>query len=474
MQPRLLFALAPFIAQVFAGPLANTASVTVGSATFAGTRSGKVAKFLGIPYAQPPTGDRRLRLPEAVAPYTGTVKADAFGAACPQQASRPPLPDGLVRDVLEVLDQVFSTPENDSEDCLFVNVITPSDASPESNLPVVVWIYGGGFDGGDSAGYNGESIVQRSVDVGQPVIYVSMNYRVSAFGFLASQEVKAAGIGNLGLQDQREALRWVRKYISYFGGDPSKVTIWGESAGAISVALQMVANNGDSEGLFRGAFMQSGAPIPVGDITNGQKHYDALVIDAGCSGSADTLQCLRQAPYDVMKRAIDKSPSIWDYSSLVLAWLPRVDGTFITENPQVLVQQGKVANVPFVTGNCDDEGSVFSLSTLNITTTPQLRKYIQDIWLPAGTADQIDGLLSRYPQDITKGSPFDTGIFNALSPQFKRIAAFQGDAVFQAPRRFFLQHRADQQNSWAFLSKRLKIIPALGSSLRVVSSMALT
>lgn len=142
---------------------------------------------------------------------------------------------------------------------------------------------------------------------------------------------------------------------------------WGQSAGGMSVALQMLTNDGNSEGLFRAAFMQSGSPIPVGDITRGQKYYDALVEQTNCSGSNDTLQCLREAPYDLLKAAVDKSPSIFTYQvcgllynmtrcnerypqSLDLAWLPRTDGDFIKETPQQLVFDGKVANVPFVTG----------------------------------------------------------------------------------------------------------------------------
>ncbi|KAF4576963.1 hypothetical protein EYR36_004947 [Pleurotus pulmonarius] len=415
-----------FAIQTAATPLPRANSVTLDSATFTGTTSGRVTKFLGIPYAQPPTGDRRFRLPEPIPPYTGTVRATAFGPACPQQSARLPLPDGLASDVVDlIVNTAYKAVFPDSEDCLSINVVVPTSATPTSKLPVAVWIFGGGFELGSPSLYDGGLIVERSIQLGEPVIYVSMNYRVSAFGFLASQEVKDAGVGNLGLQDQREALRWIQKYISSFGGDPTKVTIWGESAGAISAALHMVANNGNHEGLFRGAFMQSGSPIPVGDISHGQTYYDAI--------------------------------------SLSLAWIPRADGVFLTDNPQKLVQAGKVANVPFVTGDCDDEGTLFSLANLNVTTTSQVRTYIKTFFMPQSTNAELDQMLNHYPLDLTQGSPFGTGILNALSPQFKRLAAFQGDAVFQAPRRFFLEQRSGKQNTWAFLSKRFKIAPFLGS-----------
>ncbi|RDB14741.1 Lipase 4 [Hypsizygus marmoreus] len=439
-------------------------AVTLDTAIVSGTSSGQVSKFLGIPFAKPPTGDLRFRLPQPVPAYTSSFSATSFGPSCPQQAISLPILSGLVAEAVNyIVNSIYGVIFSDSEDCLTLNVVKPASATPTSKYPVVVWIFGGGFEVGGTSLYDGGVIVDRSIGLGSPVIYVSMNYRVTGFGFLASKEVKSAGVGNLGLQDQREALRWIQKYIGAFGGDPTKVTIWGESAGAISVSLQMVANNGNAEGLFRASFMQSGSPIPVGEITNGQQYYDAIVSQTGCSGSADTLQCLRTVPYATLKAAINRSPGIFTYQSLRLAWLPRADGVFLADNPQKLVQQGKVANVPFITGDCDDEGTLFSLSTLNITTESQLKTYIKSTFLPGVSDTEINTLADLYPGDVTEGSPYGTGILNVLSPQFKRIASFQGDGVFQAPRRFFLDQRSGKQNTWAFLSKRLKVLPILGS-----------
>ncbi|KAA1472212.1 carotenoid ester lipase precursor [Dentipellis sp. KUC8613] len=443
---------------------ASGPTVQLDNGTFIGQASGKVNKFLGIPFAQPPTGDLRFRLPKPNDPYSGTQTVTAFGPSCPQQDITIPIPPGLAQDAVDFLvNTVYGLIFPDSEDCLTINVVAPATAKPGDKLPVVTWIFGGGFELGGTSTYDGASIVQKSIDLGEPVVYVSMNYRVSAFGFLASDEVKQAGVGNLGLQDQREALRWIQKYISSFGGDPTKVTIWGESAGAISVALHLLTNGGNTEGLFRAAFMESGSPIPVGDISHGQPYYNDLVQRTGCTGSSDTLECLRQVPYSKLKAAVDKSPSIFAYQSLALAWLPRADGVFLKDTPQNLVQQGSVANVPFITGDCDDEGTLFSLSTLNVTTEQQVHDYLKQIYFPQGSDAELAAILKAYPSDLTQGSPFNTGILDALSPQYKRLAALQGDAVFQAPRRFFLQQRSGKQNTWSFLSKRLKALPFLGS-----------
>ncbi|KIJ12396.1 hypothetical protein PAXINDRAFT_14722 [Paxillus involutus ATCC 200175] len=454
------------LAGAYANPFGERSSptVTLDSATVTGVSSGSVNEFLGIPFAQPPIGNLRFRLPQGLPPYNTSFSATTYGHACPQQAAELPAVLGFLVEAFEYsTNNTFNFVIPSAEDCLTLNVIAPADVAPDSKLPVVVWIYGGGFEGGGTNQYNGSVIVEKAISLGIPAVYVSMNYRVSAFGFLASQEVKDAGVGNLGLQDQRLALHWVQKYIGAFGGDPTKVTIWGQSAGAISVALQMVTNSGNPEGLFQAAFMQSGSPIPVGDITHGQKYYDALVYDTGCSSASDTLQCLRGVPYETLLDAMNQSPVIYSYQSLVLAWLPRVDGVFLTDDPQKLVQQGSVADVPFVTGDCDDEGTFYSFSTLNITTDTQFEEYVQTYWFPNATSTTIQELMQYYPDNIIQGSPFDTGVLNALTPQFKRLAAFQSDVIFQAPRRLFLQNRSGKQALWTYVNKRFKTVPFLGS-----------
>ncbi|KAF8904562.1 Alpha/Beta hydrolase protein [Mucidula mucida] len=364
-----------------------------------------------------------------------------------------------------VLNTILAANIPSSEDCLTIDVIAPKKLGTRP-LPVVVLtlcfsFLQGGFEIGGTRMYDGTGIVRRSIKLGEPMIYVAMNYRVSAYGFLAGKEVKDAKVGNLGLHDQRLALKWVQKYIGQFGGDPTKVTLWGQSAGAISVSLHMLMNDGNHEGLFRGAFMQSGAPIPVGDLESGQREYDAIVHKTNCGGWNDTLACLRHVDYEKLKKAVDASPFILEYRSLILAWLPRTDGVLFSDNPQRLVQQGKVANIPFVTGNCEDEGTLFSLSQWNVTSISRFRAYIHEVMLPTASDAQIDRLVALYTHQDRPLS--DAGFFSMETSQFDRLATFQGDAVFQAPRRFFISALSGKQDIYTYIYRRLKYAPILGT-----------
>ncbi|KZV65482.1 alpha/beta-hydrolase [Peniophora sp. CONT] len=447
--------------------------IVLDNGTFLGTSEGAVSVYRGIPFAQPPVGDLRFRLPVANDPYTGTYNATAFGASCILQPANNTDVPNLSPIAVSIFDGLYTSSVipglGDDEDCLTINVYAPANVTQDSKLPVVYWIYGGGFLTGASSGYNGSAIVERSLQLDQPVVYVSVNYRLSALGFAGSAEVREAGIGNLGLQDQRQGLRWVQQYVSAFGGDPSKVTIWGESAGSISVAMQLLANNGDNEGLFRAGFMQSGGPISqkTGQVEDGQTFFDEFASDAGCIGSVGSIavfDCLRNASLADIRSAIAKSRTLFDYASLSLAWQPRADGAFLTDNAQRLVLNGSVADVPFVIGNDDDEGTLFSLANSNITTEDELREYLQQYYFPTANASTLDSILAAYPEDPTLGSPFDTGANNSITPEYKRIAAMLGDYVLQAPRRFLLTERPGNASAYSFLYKRGKDTPYLGAA----------
>ncbi|KZP15052.1 alpha beta-hydrolase [Athelia psychrophila] len=431
-------------------PSSTAPTVKLDAATVTGvTINSTIEQFLGIPFAQPPTGKLRFSVPVAVHPYNTSFSASEYGPYCLQ--------------IPEIIPGAPATPNvTQSEDCLTINVIRPA-GHENTTLPVLAWIFGGGFDEGGPAAFDGSVIVQKSIAIGSPVVYASFNHRVNGFGFLASQEITDAGVANLGLQDQRQALRWIQKYIHSFGGDPTKVTLFGVSSGAMSTALHMLLNDGNTEGLFRAAFSESGAPIPAGSYTHGQKWYDGAVEATNCTAAKDTLECLREADVGVLQAYFETTPSKLSYQALPSAWLPRVDGKYLKDDPQQLVLKGSVANIPFISGNDDDEGTLFSLYTTNITTDADFREWVQSDYFPNATTAEIDLILKLYPSDPTVGSPFDTGTNNTLYPQYKRISAFQGDVVFQAPRRFYLQHRASLQKAWSYLDKRGKAASSLGA-----------
>lgn len=426
--------------------------------------------FLGVPFAQPPVGNLRFNKPVPPSSFTGVHNATWYGNACPQMpllAPGVPLPDnpglsgvGFYLGELQPQGIVAA-----SEDCLYVNVVRPAGVSAGAKLPVVVWLYGGAFMAGDASGYNGTSVVARSVGLKTPIVYVSLNYRLNSFGFLGGKEVQEAGLGNLGLYDQRLALEWVQKYISTFGGDPERVILWGQSAGSISVMLHMVAYDGNLNGLFQGAVMESGSAALLQDITSTkqQENYDFLVAQTNCNTASDTLSCLRQAPYQAILNTTLETNALLSYESLNITWGPVVDGVILKQTVRESLRAGKYARVPAILGDVDDEGTLFSLYSLNVTTNDQFLEYIRTVFLVGRSDTEINLVGKLYPDDPTQGSPFGVGTNDALTPEYKRISAFLGDFYFQAPRRYALSIMSATQNVWSYLWKRDKFAPGIGS-----------
>lgn len=243
----------------------------------------------------------------------------------------------------------------------------------------------------------------------------------------------------------------------------------------------MVSNGGNTEGLFRAAFCLSGAPIPVGSILHGQSEFDAVSKAVGCTGINKTLACMRLVPYQcefpastsenpadlsfaALKYAIDQTAGIFAQQSLHLAWLPRVDGIFLTQPPFNSVETGAYAKIPMVSGDCDDEGTLFALTSApSIVTDQQAIDYIHYNYAPNATAQEVADVALLYPSDPVQGSPYGTGYLNQLTPQFKRIASFTGDLVFQGPRRHFLNFASKTQNTWSYTYRRGKAAPFIGS-----------
>lgn len=443
-------------------------------ATVVGSNFFGVDSFKGIPFAQPPVGNLRLKPPQPVTSHLGTVTATGIPRSCPQMIigsdTGNPFQD-LIGDVLNL--PLFQTVLNSGEDCLTINVQKPSTATPDSKLPVVFWIFGGGFELGSTAlFFDGGELIRTSVRQEQDIIFVAVNYRVGGFGFLPGAEILEDGSANLGLLDQRLGLEWVADNIAKFGGDPSKVTIWGESAGSISVFDQMALYDGDNtykgQPLFRAAIMNSGSAVPADpvDCPKGQAVYSQVVQEAGCSNATSTLDCLRGVDYSTFLNAANSVPGLLGYNSVSLSYLPRPDGVALKNSPEVIAVNGNIAKVPFIVGDQEDEGTIFALFQFNITTTAELVSYLSDVFFPDLDVDIIQGFVDIYPDDPSAGSPFGTGNLWSLYPQYKRLAAILGDITFTITRRIAL-HASTAINpdvpSWSYLASYGEAIPALGT-----------
>eukprot|EP00927_Polykrikos_kofoidii_P046035 TRINITY_DN4021_c0_g1_i1.p1 TRINITY_DN4021_c0_g1~~TRINITY_DN4021_c0_g1_i1.p1 ORF type:complete len:638 (-),score=85.72 TRINITY_DN4021_c0_g1_i1:91-1923(-) len=322
-----------------------------------------VDAFMGMPFAAAPTGENRLRPPQ---PFT-----DAW-APKTRQAKLP----------AQICDQVEGAGmfHLGGEDCLYLNVFRPHGSTSDSKLPVLVWIYGGGFfvgDGYEYTLYDGTNLVKT-----HEYVVVTMNYRMSGFGFFALPELAAESngtTGNYGVQDQRAAMQWVQRNIKHFGGDPAQVTIDGQSAGAFSVMFHLASR--DSKGLFRAAIMQSGTSNIdwfFQGKTDAFEFYSEFAAILGCSNPAERLACLRKLPAhvfmipltQVLKDAFarvthlplphdipDLASPLWP----LMPFGPVVDGTAagLMETPLELVRRGEFSKVPLLLGSNKDDGAYF-------------------------------------------------------------------------------------------------------------------
>lgn len=451
-------------------------SVTIPSGNIIGSAGPTVDTFNGIPYADPPIGDLRFRPPVKLSRDLGTFNATGTPLSCPvgPVLTLPSL-SGFV-DAISAESIVKSTsgetPNSTfSEDCLTLNVQRPHGIAADAGLPVLFWIFGGGFVAGSTAGFNATDLIETGLQHDQPFIFVAVNYRVGAWGFMPGKEILEEGSGNAGLLDQRMGLEWVADNIEAFGGDPDKVTIWGESAGAISVFDQLVLYDGDAtynnKPLFRGAIMNSGSATPTDplDSDKGQDIYDAVVKVADCEGD-DSLSCLRGLDNDVFSLAANSVPGIISYNSLALSYLPRPDGKVLTDSPDALARAGKFHQVPMIIGDQEDEGTLFSFLQKNMSTTGQIVNYLSELYFHNANIRQITELVDTYSPLPVGGSPYGS-ILPELYPGKKRIASILGDIVFTLVRRVSLQIIADvapDLPTWSYLaSYKYNLLSLLGT-----------
>ncbi|KAL1799235.1 hypothetical protein ACET3X_003272 [Alternaria dauci] len=323
------------------------AGTIIGKSTSLPYALGPVHQYLGVPFAAPP---ERFSPPQAAVPFREPVNATEFKPACIQQFRYPLSSSQFTQAVFN------NPPPEESEDCLYLNVYAPATPPGGAGRAVMFWIYGGSLQFGNAGQdtYDGSSFAAY-----EDVIVVTTNYRTNVFGFPASPELPLAA-RNLGFLDQRFALDWVQRNIHAFGGDASKVTIFGESAGAFSIDALLTSFPKDSSPPFRAAILQSGQySYRVAPQTSSISAWNNLTANLGCPGThASNLTCVRAANATAVRDIINQN-------SLVFS--PVADNTTLVTNPAARRLSGNIARIPVLGGTNAQEGRVFQVGQTNLT-----------------------------------------------------------------------------------------------------------
>jgi len=388
-------------------------SVTLMAGTLQGVRFGDErngAAFLGVSYAAPPTGERRWKPPEPVAHWAGVRDATQFGAACPQ------------------LPEPWLTYPHWSEDCLFLNVWTRQMSAPHKQ-PVIVFFHGGS----NRAGYSQRDQLGPSLSRSGLVV-VSANYRLGPLGFLAHPALTAesphASSGNYGLLDQIQALKWVHDNIARFGGDPGRITVMGQSSGAVDICLLMASPL--ARGLFQQAILESGEcqstlnkdirkSISVNGISGtGEEAGERLATDLEITNGPDILKKLRSVPVDTILKAMSTDRE--------LRFDAIVDGWVVPEQPAKIFAEGRQAHVPILVGSNANEATVFGPGP---QTLSEYRNYLQ-----ADTGIYSDQELQAWPAPSDADVPAQ--YLNLQNMSFAHGAWSMARAMARAPQPAYL------------------------------------
>lgn len=419
-----------------------------------------------------------------------TLTTTAFGPKCSQQGDA----------------------DEQSEDCLYINVFRPLNP-PSTSLPVLFFIHGGGFQSGSGSDYDPTNFIKEGMQNDQPVVVVTINYRLNIFGFLASSDLatlsgldssgctarnsncttrnvgsQPVGI-NLGFQDMKMGIQWTHDNIDAFGGDPTKITIWGQSAGAYGVGAMLLGHTGTALGsdqqaknnpprpLFRGAILMSGGPSgpPLALPSDRDPLWNSVLISTQCDSrtTAQTrLDCLRGADWHVLRNisqdltqsAVFSGPGPYVLGSY--PWTPVADGgaargAFYASPGSLLLKAGRFANVPFISGDVEDEGTTFAPK--QFSDDAKFESWFRAIYFSNGTQAQQDdawqAISAAYPDDPAVGSPYDpvkgpkTDRYFGAQSQYKRAASLYGDIRFQSNRRQILESSLQTHNStkvWSY------------------------
>ncbi|KAL1304611.1 hypothetical protein AAFC00_003578 [Neodothiora populina] len=342
-------------------------------ATYRGTAlPNGITQFLGLRFAAPPVGNLRFAAPKDPLIEYSIVEADTHGPLCLATGGGPPT-------------------DANQEDCLFLDVYAPSNATELSALPVYFFIQGGGFNGLSNPNLNGSGLITAS---GCNIVIVTINYRVGVYGFLAGEELAKAGSYNNGLKDQRKALEWIQKHISKFGGNPNHVVVGGDSAGAASINLQLTAYGGRDDKLFHATAAESQSFAAVRSVSESQYQYDSLVIKTGCISANDTLACLRGVNATIMQQQSYPFAFPGASAAPLYMWGPTLDNDFIKELTYAAYADGKFVQLPAIYGDVTNEGTIFAYR--NTSSIAESDGFLKNQF-PWFTLKQLAKVNSLYP-----------------------------------------------------------------------------
>jgi len=397
-------------------------SVNTQSGPVVGTTVQNMKAWEGIPFAAPPTGALRWEPPQPPAKWTTPRQATTFSSECPQAPS-------------------FFGIGSTNEDCLYLNVFAPPNATANSHLPVMVWFYGGAFIEGGADLYDPDKLVAQNV------IVVTTNYRLGPFGFLATPQLDAEPHLhiNYGLMDQQAALRWVRANIAAFGGDTSNTTIFGESAGGLSVFSQILSPL--VTGLFQHAIIESGAyDIQFPTQAAAEQTGSAFASAVGCGTST---ACLRALPASTI---LAQEPTT--FSATTAQTVPSVDGTLIPEAPETALIAGSYNHVPLIQGTNHDEFRLFTALAFDLfggapLTAAEYPTATSETLSAAGLGADTQAVLAEYP--LANFSSPDVAYSTWTTDSVFSTGAFLTDGIFTLEEPLFGYEFADPNPPQNFL-----------------------